>query len=122
MSSLSIHNRHTGETLRMRRERDVSGQVILIIEGTLPAGSNGPPPHVHFQQREEGVVQAGTLGARIGEQALVVPTLEDVATLLRLLPRSATGQKITVYASLIHGPRRPDGTGRRHCQAGRPKE
>ncbi len=74
MSSLRIHNRHTGEMLQMRRQRDVSGQVILIIEGTLPAGSNGPPPHVHFQQREEGVVQAGTLGARIGEQALVVPT------------------------------------------------
>lgn len=74
MASLSIHNRHTGETLQMRRERDVSGEVILIIEGTLPAGTNGPPPHVHFQQREEGVVQAGTLGARIGEQALVVQT------------------------------------------------
>jgi hypothetical protein len=29
---------------------------------------------VHFQQREEGGVQAGTLGARIGEQTLIVPT------------------------------------------------
>jgi hypothetical protein len=27
---------------------------------------------VHFQEREEGSVQAGTLGARIGEQTLVV--------------------------------------------------
>src|SRR5215469_13727707 len=74
MYSLSLQNRHTGETLRMRRERDVSGQVILIIEGSLPPGSNGPPPHVHCQQREEGRVQAGTLGARIGEQSLVVQT------------------------------------------------
>ncbi len=58
----------------MRRERDGSGQVILIIEGSLPPGSNGPPPHKHFQEREEGRVQAGTLGARIGKQTLVVQT------------------------------------------------
>jgi len=74
MESLTLQNRHTGETLRMRRERDISGQVILIIEGSLPPRSNGPPPHVHFQEREEGEVRAGTLGARIGEQKLVVQT------------------------------------------------
>ena len=73
-SVLKLENRHTGETLRIRRERDVSGQVVLIIEGSLPAGSKGPPPHVHFREREEGGVQAGTLGARIGDQTLVVQT------------------------------------------------
>src|SRR5438067_12267551 len=73
-SVLKLENRHTGKTLRIRRERDVSGQVVLIIEGSLPAGSKGPPPHVHFREREEGGVQAGTLGARIGEQTLVVQT------------------------------------------------
>jgi L-lactate dehydrogenase complex protein LldF len=36
----------------------------------------------------------------------LVPTLEDAATLLRLLPRSATGQAITNYVSLLTGPRR----------------
>jgi L-lactate dehydrogenase complex protein LldF len=36
----------------------------------------------------------------------VVPTLEDVSTLLRLLPRSATGQAITNYVSLHTGPKR----------------
>ncbi|GBL45282.1 predicted L-lactate dehydrogenase, iron-sulfur cluster-binding subunit YkgF [Sulfuriferula multivorans] len=33
----------------------------------------------------------------------VVPTLEDVTTLLRLLPRSATGQSITNYVSMLTG-------------------
>ena len=33
----------------------------------------------------------------------VVPTLEDVATLLRLLPRSATGQSISNYISFTTG-------------------
>ena len=73
-SVLILENRHTGETLRMRRERDGSGQIILIIEGSLPPRSKGPPPHTHFQEREEGRVQAGTLGARIGGQTLVVQT------------------------------------------------
>ncbi len=36
----------------------------------------------------------------------VVPTLADLAVLLRLLARSGTGQKITVYTTLCTGPRR----------------
>ena len=35
----------------------------------------------------------------------VVPTLEDLATLMRLLPRSATGQNISNYFSVLTGPR-----------------
>src|SRR3954468_6814660 len=37
----------------------------------------------------------------------VVPTLEDVTTLLRLLPRHGTAQTITNYISVTSGPRRP---------------
>ena len=36
----------------------------------------------------------------------LVPTLEDLDIMLQLLPRSATGQKLSVYTSLITGPRR----------------
>jgi L-lactate dehydrogenase complex protein LldF len=35
----------------------------------------------------------------------VVPTLEDLSTLLRLLPRSATGQAISNYVSVLTGPK-----------------
>jgi L-lactate dehydrogenase complex protein LldF len=35
----------------------------------------------------------------------VLPTLEDLATAMRLLPRSATGQTISNYFSLLTGPR-----------------
>ena len=38
----------------------------------------------------------------------VVPTLADLGTLLPLLIRSGTGQKITSYVSMIGGPRRGD--------------
>src|SRR5258705_4121100 len=44
----------------------------------------------------------------------VVPTLEDVATLLRLLPRSATGQSISNYVSFTTGTAQPDEDGPRH--------
>jgi L-lactate dehydrogenase complex protein LldF len=36
----------------------------------------------------------------------VVPTLADLAVLLRLLARSATGQKLSTYTTLVTGPRR----------------
>jgi L-lactate dehydrogenase complex protein LldF len=42
----------------------------------------------------------------------LVPTLEDAATVLRLLARSATGQEITTYTTFATGPARvgdPDG-------------
>jgi L-lactate dehydrogenase complex protein LldF len=42
----------------------------------------------------------------------LVPTLEDVGQLLRVLARSATGQEMSVYTTLSTGPRRagdPDG-------------
>lgn len=47
----------------------------------------------------------------------LVPTFDDLALMLSLLPRSATGQKLSVYTSLIQGPRRLgeiDGPSQRH--------
>ena len=47
----------------------------------------------------------------------LVPTLDDLALFLSLLPRSATGQKLSVYTSLIHSPKRfedADGPQERH--------
>ena len=38
----------------------------------------------------------------------LVPTLEDVGQLLRVLARSATGQEMSVYTTLSTGPRRPE--------------
>lgn len=38
----------------------------------------------------------------------VLPTLDDLATVMRLLPRSATGQSISNYFSLLTGPRGKD--------------
>ena len=73
MESLILKNRHTGEMLRMRRVRDADGQVVLKIDGSLPPRANGPPLHVHFLQREEGSVKAGTLGAQVGKEKIVVP-------------------------------------------------
>jgi cupin domain len=70
---LTLSNRHTGEVLRLRKVRDATGQIILTIEGSLPPRMSGPPNHVHFHQREEGCVKAGTLGAQVGNERIVVP-------------------------------------------------
>jgi len=40
----------------------------------------------------------------------LVPTLEDVTTILRLLARSATGQEFSAYTTVSTGPRRADDT------------
>lgn len=47
----------------------------------------------------------------------LLPKLEDLVLMLALLPRYATGQKISVYTSLMNRPRSPldaDGPGERH--------
>ena len=47
----------------------------------------------------------------------LVPTMIDLSLMLSLLPRSATGQKLSVYTSLLNSPRRsedPDGPQERH--------
>ena len=38
----------------------------------------------------------------------VIPSMQDLAVFLRLLPRAATGQRITSYVSMVTGPRRAD--------------
>src|SRR5574343_747602 len=84
----------------------------------------------HFLSAEMGISGANFLIAETGSAVLVtnegngrmvttlpkvhvgitgieklVPTLEDFATLMRLLPRSATGQAISNYVSLLTGTR-----------------
>jgi len=71
---LKLENRHTGEVLLIRRVRDAQGQIILALDGTLPPGTDGPPLHVHFHEDEKGIVKAGTLGAQVGPEKIVVPT------------------------------------------------
>ncbi len=47
----------------------------------------------------------------------VIPTLEDVSIILRLLARSATGQDVSTYTTFSTGPKRaadPDGPGAYH--------
>src|SRR5262249_59021838 len=62
--------------------------VIVTNEGNADLGPSLPPLHV----------------ACLGIEK-VVPTLDDAAVLLRLLARSATGQPISAYTSVLTGPR-----------------
>ena len=71
---LKLENRRTGEILRMSRVHNAQGQIVLMIDGSLPPGADGPPLHVHIHEDEEVTVKAGTLGAQVGSKKIIVPT------------------------------------------------
>jgi len=73
---------------------------IVTNEGNARLCTTVPPVHI----------------ALMGIERLV-PTLADLEIMLRLLPRSATAQKLTSYLTLLNGPRRagePDGPSELH--------
>ncbi len=63
---------------------------IVTNEGNGRMVTTVPPVHIALMGMER-----------------LVPTLDDLALMLSLLPRSATAQKLTVYTQLLHSPRRP---------------
>ena len=63
--------------------------VIITNEGNGRMCTSAPRIHVGITGMEK-----------------VIPSLQDLAVFLRLLPRSATGQRITSYVSMVTGPRR----------------
>ncbi len=83
-----------------------NGSICLVTnEGNGRLTTTVPPIHV----------------AMMGIERLL-PTMEDLGVLLQLLARNATGQKMSVYTSIISGPRRrspadaaePDGPNELH--------
>lgn len=68
---------------------DTGTLVIVSNEGNGRLVTTLPPVHI----------------ALVGIEK-IVPTLDDAAAILKVLPRSGTGQKITSYVSFITGPSR----------------
>jgi L-lactate dehydrogenase complex protein LldF len=69
-----------------------TGTVVIVTnEGNGRMSTGVPPVHI----------------AVVGIEK-VIPTWEDFATLVQLLPRSGTGQKMTVYVNMFNGPARAD--------------
>jgi len=74
---------------------DTGSLVLFTNEGNGRMVTTVPPLHIAILSIEK-----------------VIPTLSDLTAFIRLLPRSATGQTITSYVSVITGPRKPgDATG-----------
>jgi L-lactate dehydrogenase complex protein LldF len=69
-----------------------TGTLVLVTnEGNGRMCSSMPKTHVAITGMEK-----------------IVPSMEDLGTLLRLLIRSATGQRISSYVTMVTGPRRSD--------------
>ncbi len=112
-TEVSVMNAAARRTLRevfLRADAGISGVNFGVAEsGTLCLLTNEGNgrmvttlPKVHI--------------ALMGMERLV-PDWESLAVMLALLPRSATGQKLTTYVTLLNGPRRPedpDGPQERH--------
>jgi L-lactate dehydrogenase complex protein LldF len=66
---------------------ETGGVVVCTNEGNADMGTSLPPVHIACMGVEK-----------------IVPRLEHLAVLVRLLARSATGQPVTTYTSHFHGP------------------
>ncbi len=68
-----------------------SGAVVIVEnEGNARLSSSAPKIHIAISGFEK-----------------IIPRATDLAVFLRLLARSATGQKLSVYTSFLSGPKRP---------------
>ena len=65
--------------------------VIITNEGNGRLSTSAPRIHIGITGMEK-----------------VIPSMQDLSIFLRLLPRSATGQRITSYVSMTTGPRRSE--------------
>ena len=84
-SDFDGRGRHHRRELRRRRDRI---GLLVTNEGNARLVSSLPRVHIAVMGMER-----------------VVPTLADLAVLLQLLGRSGTGQPLTVYTTLLTGPR-----------------
>lgn len=68
-----------------------SGSIALVTnEGNGRMATSVPRVHVAVMGMEK-----------------VIPSIRDLSTMLRILIRSATGQRISSYVTMVNGPRRP---------------
>src|SRR6266545_2762721 len=66
---------------------ETGGICLVTNEGNGRMVTTMPPTHIALMGMER-----------------LVPTLDDLALMLSLLPRSATGQKLSVYTQVLHSP------------------
>lgn len=85
----------------MEADLGISGANFLVAEtGTLVIVTN--------EGNGRLCTSAPRMHIGIAGMEKVIPSMQDLAVFLRLLPRSATGQRITSYVSMVTGPRRGD--------------
>ena len=69
-----------------------TGSIVLVSnEGNMRLTTSLPPVHIAIMGMEK-----------------VIPRLEDLPVFLNVLARAATGQKLSIYTSIVSGPRAAD--------------
>ena len=87
----------------LQADMGITGANFLVAEtGTLTIITN--------EGNGRFCTSAPRIHVAISGMEKVVPSLEDLAVFLRLLPRAATGQRLTSYVSMVSGPKRSEDT------------
>ena len=92
------------ETLRgnlLQADMGITGANFLVAEtGTLVIVTN--------EGNGRFCTSAPRIHVALTGMEKLIPSLEDLSVFLRLLPRAATGQRMTSYVSMVSGPRGRD--------------
>ncbi len=67
-----ISNKTTGEVILFKKTSQDTAGAYLELETSLPPHAKGPPVHAHLHQEEEGAVQSGLLGIKIGGEKQIL--------------------------------------------------
>ncbi len=100
-----------GEARAILREKFLSAEVGITGANFLVA-ETGSSVIVTNEGNGDLTQSLAKVHIAVASIEKIVPTLEDLSAIIRLLARSATGQEISTYATLSTGPRRagdPDG-------------
>ena len=95
-----------GEARAILREKFLSAEVGITGANFLVA-ETGSSVIVTNEGNGDLTQSLAKVHIAVASIEKIVPTLEDLSAIIRLLARSATGQEISTYTTLSTGPRRP---------------
>jgi mannose-6-phosphate isomerase-like protein (cupin superfamily) len=111
--TLRLENRHTGEILELSRFLENGVECVRLV-GSSPAGSEGPPLHIHFQEDEDGTVRKGVLHAIVGDRQIEARAGESIHLPKGLPHRWWNGGDVTLE---FDGAARPNADVDKYLQA-----
>ena len=93
-----------GLTTVMKATAATTGGAFSMLEGTVPAGMSGPPPHAHGHTTDTFYVLEGTLRVTIGDRQIAAPVGSYILVPPGVVPTSANTSAEPVRVLNINAP------------------